>query len=127
MGHGFCLEGRQKRILIGQEYYFVDVVFYHRILKCHVLLELKVGDFSYADSGQLTTYLNYFKANMTAPGDNPPIGILLVTNKRDDALAEYAIPAGMDQQMFIATYAKQLPTREQLQQVLAGELRRCES
>lgn len=126
MGHGFCLEGRQKRILIGQEYYFVDVVFYHRILKCHVLIELKVGDFTYADAGQLTTYLNYFKAKMTVPGDNPPIGILLVTNK-DEALAEYAIPSGMDQQMFISTYAVQLPTKEQLQQFLAGELRRCES
>ncbi|MEV4881713.1 DUF1016 family protein [Chitinophaga ginsengisegetis] len=126
MGHGFCLEGRQKRILIGQEYYFVDVVFYHRILKCHVLIELKVGDFTYADAGQLTTYLNYFKAKMTAPGDNPPIGILLVTNK-DEALAEYAIPSGMDLQMFISTYAVQLPTKEELQQFLAGELRRCES
>lgn len=125
MGHGFCLEGRQKRILIGQEYYFVDVVFYHRILKCHVLIELKVGDFTYADAGQLTTYLNYFKAKMRAPGDNPPIGILLVTNK-DEALAEYAIPEGMDQQMFVSTYAIQLPTKEQLQQFLAGELRRCE-
>lgn len=61
-----------------------------------------------------------------APGDNPPIGILLVTNK-DEALAEYAIPSGMDQQMFISTYAVQLPTKEQLQQFLAGELRRCES
>lgn len=125
MGHGFCLEGRQKRVLIGQEYYFVDVVFYHRILKCHVLIELKVGDFTYADAGQLTTYLNYFKAKMTEPGDNPPIGILLVTNK-DEALAEYSIPSGMDQQMFISTYAIQLPSKEQLQQFLAGELRRCE-
>lgn len=125
MGHGFCLEGRQKRILIGQEYYFVDVVFYHRILKCHVLIELKVGKFSYADTGQLTTYLNYFKAEMTEPGDNPPIGILLVTERdKDSALAKYAIPAGMDQQMFISTYAVQLPTVEQLQQCLAEELRR---
>jgi predicted nuclease of restriction endonuclease-like (RecB) superfamily len=128
MGHGFCLEGRQKRILIGQEYYFVDVVFYHRILKCHVLIELKVGKFSYADTGQLTTYLNYFKAEMTEPGDNPPIGILLVTERdKDSALAKYAIPAGMDQQMFISTYAVQLPTVEQLQQCLAEELRRCDN
>ncbi|MGO4290111.1 PDDEXK nuclease domain-containing protein [Chitinophaga sp. RAB17] len=128
MGHGFCLEGRQKRILIGQEYYFVDVVFYHRILKCHVLIELKVGKFSYADTGQLTTYLNYFKAEMTEPGDNPPIGILLVTERdKDGALAKYAIPAGMDQQMFISTYAVQLPTVEELQQCLAAELRRCEN
>ncbi|HEY9260726.1 PDDEXK nuclease domain-containing protein [Chitinophaga sp.] len=128
MGHGFCLEGRRKRILIGQEYYFVDVVFYHRILKCHVLIELKVGKFSYADTGQLTTYLNYFKAEMMEPGDNPPIGILLVTERDNDgALAKYAIPAGMDQQMFISTYAVQLPTVEELQQCLAEELRRCES
>jgi predicted nuclease of restriction endonuclease-like (RecB) superfamily len=128
MGHGFCLEGRQKRILIGQEYYFVDVVFYHRILKCHVLIELKVGKFSYADTGQLTTYLNYFKAEMMEPGDNPPIGILLVTERdKDGALAKYAIPPGMDQQMFISTYAVQLPTVEELQQCLAAELRRCEN
>lgn len=128
MGHGFCLEGRQKRILIGQEYYFVDVVFYHRILKCHVLIELKVGKFSYADTGQLTTYLNYFKAEMTEPGDNPPIGILLVTERdKDSALAKYAIPAGMDQQMFISTYAVQLPTVEQLQQCLAEELRKYDN
>jgi hypothetical protein len=104
------------------------VVFYHRILKCHVLIELKVGKFSYADTGQLTTYLNYFKAEMMEPGDNPPIGILLMTERdKDGALAKYAIPPGMDQQMFISTYAVQLPTVEELQQCLAAELRRCEN
>ncbi|WP_143305051.1 PDDEXK nuclease domain-containing protein [Chitinophaga vietnamensis] len=124
MGHGFCLEGRQKRILIGPEYYFIDIVFYHRILRCHILIELKVGDFTTADAGQLTTYLNFFKAKMMEPGDNPPIGILLVTNK-NESLVEFAIPAGMDQQLFVSRYAVQLPTKKQLEHFLAEELRRC--
>lgn len=64
MGHGFCLEARQKKILIGDEYFFIDLVFYHRILKCHVLVELKVEDFNHHNIGQLNTYVNYYKANL---------------------------------------------------------------
>lgn len=120
MGHGFCLEGRQKRILIGDEYFFVDLVFYHRILKCHVLVELKVEDFNHINAGQLNTYLNYFKAEVMRPDDNSPVGILLVTNK-NDALVQYAT-AGIDNALFVSRYMVELPSKEQLENFIRREL-----
>lgn len=120
MGHGFCLEGRQKRILIGDEYFFVDLVFYHRILKCHVLVELKVEEFNHINAGQLNTYLNYFKAEVMRPDDNQPVGILLVTNK-NDALVQYAT-AGMDNALFVSRYMVELPSKEQLENFIRKEL-----
>ncbi|MCB4757197.1 MAG: PDDEXK nuclease domain-containing protein [Elusimicrobia bacterium] len=80
LGKGFCFESRQKRIVMGGEYYFVDLVFYHRILKCHVLLELKADHFKHEHLGQLNTYVSWFKKNEMNPGDNPPLGILLCTD-----------------------------------------------
>ena len=71
LGHGFCLEARQNRILIDNEYFFVDLVFYHRILKCHVLIDLKIEEFTYAKAGQLNMYLNYYKAEEQNKDDNP--------------------------------------------------------
>jgi predicted nuclease of restriction endonuclease-like (RecB) superfamily len=99
LGNGFCFEARQKRILIGEEYYFIDLVFYHRVLKCHVLIDLKIGAFEHGDIGQLNTYLNFFKEEISSPDDNPPAGILLVAEK-DHALVKYAT-AGMDENLFI--------------------------
>ena len=121
MGRGFCFEGRQQRILIGDEYFFIDLVFYHRILKCHVLVELKVDEFSHANAGQLNTYLNYYKAEVMQKGDSPPVGILLVTNK-NDALVQYAT-AGMDQQMFVKKYQLMLPAKKQLEDFIKKELK----
>ena len=82
LGRGFCFEGRQKRILIGDEYFFVDLVFYHRILKCHVLVELKAEPFTHENLGQINTYLNWYRTNEMTEGDNPPVGILLSTQKK---------------------------------------------
>ena len=124
LGHGFCFEARQKRILIGDEHFFVDLVFYHRILKCHVLVELKLERFSHENLGQLNTYVSWYRAHMMTEGDNPPIGILLCTNK-NHALAEYAL-AGMDNQLFVAKYQLELPTKEMLQNQLEEERRRLE-
>ena len=121
LGNGFCFEARQKRILIGENYYFIDLVFYHRILKCHVLLELKIGAFNHGDAGQLNTYLNYYKKNICAPEDNPPVGILLVAEK-DKALVEYAT-AGMDQQMFVQEYMLKLPSVDELKDHIEQELK----
>lgn len=122
MGHGFCLEGRQKKILIGREYFFIDLLFYHRILKCHILVELKLDTFRHADVGQLNTYIQYYKAEMMQPGDNPPIGILLVADK-DAALVKYAT-AGLDIDLFVSKYSIELPTQERLEKFIADELRR---
>jgi predicted nuclease of restriction endonuclease-like (RecB) superfamily len=121
LGHGFCFEARQKRILIGDTYGFIDLVFYHRILKCHVLIELKLQEFSHENIGQLNTYVSWYSKNMMAEGDNPPIGILLCTQK-DHALAEYAL-AGMDNQLFVSKYQLHLPEREQLQRELERTLK----
>ena len=121
LGNGFCLEARQKRILIGEEYFFIDLVFYHRILKCHVLVELKVEEFSHANAGQLNTYLNYYKQEIKQPTDNDPIGILLVTN-RNEALVEYAT-AGMDQNLFVSKYMLQLPSKDQLEEFVRNEIK----
>mgnify|MGYP001765894026 CR=1 FL=1 len=112
LGRGFCFEARQKRILIGGEHFFVDLVFYHRILKCHVLIELKTDSFKHEHLGQLNTYVNWYKKNEAAAGDNPPIGILLCT-KKNHALVEYA-RAGIDNQLFISKYQLVLPGKDEI-------------
>jgi len=120
LGHGFCFEARQKRIIIGGEYFFIDLVFYHRILKCHVLVELKVENFNHVNLGQLNTYLNYYKKNELQADDNPPVGILLCTDK-NRSLVEYAT-AGMDNHLFISKYQVVLPAKEQLQKFIEAEI-----
>lgn len=119
LGHGFCFEGRQKRILMGDEYCFVDLVFYHRILKCHVLVELKVDEFSHQHLGQLNTYVQWYKENMMEEGDNPPIGILLCTKKGKArrGVVEYAL-AGMDNRLFVSRYEVELPKKEDMEKLL---------
>jgi len=121
LGHGFCFEARQKRILIGDEHFFVDLVFYHRILKCHVLVELKLEKFSHENLGQLNTYVNWYRRHMMTEGDNPPVGILLCTDK-NHALVEYAL-AGMDNQLFVSKYLLELPQKEEMQLFIDEQLR----
>ena len=121
LGHGFCFEARQKRILIGNTHGFVDMVFYHRILKCHVLVELKVESFTHENLGQLNTYVSWYRKNMMANGDNPPVGILLCTQK-DHALVEYAT-AGMDNHLFVSKYQLELPKKEDIQRFLEEKMR----
>ena len=81
LGKGFCLEARQKRIIIDDEYYYPDLVFYNRILHCGVIIELKNEEFSHENLGQLNAYVSYYKENEMQPEDNPPVGILLCTRK----------------------------------------------
>jgi predicted nuclease of restriction endonuclease-like (RecB) superfamily len=121
LGHGFCFEARQKRILIGDEHYFVDLVFYNRILKCHILVELKLAEFTHENIGQLNTYVSWYRKNMMLEGDNPPIGILLCTHK-NHSLVEYAL-AGMDNQLFVSKYLLELPKREEIERFLTEKLK----
>ena len=121
LGNGFCFEARQKRILIGDTHNFVDLVFYHRILKCHVLVELKLAPFSHENIGQLNTYVSWYRENMMTESDNPPVGILLCTDK-DHALVEYAL-AGMDNDLFVSKYQLELPDKEQMQKFIESELK----
>lgn len=124
LGHGFCFEARQKRILIGDTHNFVDLVFYHRILKCHVLVELKLEQFSHENIGQLNTYVTWYKKNVMDQGDNPPIGIILCT-QRDQTLVEYAL-AGMDNGLFVSKYQLELPKKEDMQRFIEEQVREAE-
>jgi predicted nuclease of restriction endonuclease-like (RecB) superfamily len=125
LGHGFCFEGRQKRLLIGGEAFFVDLVFYHRVLKCNVLVELKVDEFRHEHLGQLNTYVSYYRANEMTDGDQPPVGILLCTGK-NHALVEYAL-AGMDNRLFVSKYQLQLPKPDELKHYIEEQRRLLET
>ena len=120
MGKGFCFEARQKRMIIDDEYYFADLVFYNRILHCNVIIELKDDEFRHADLSQLNAYVSYFRENEMNTGDNPPVGILLCTRK-GDKMVEYAL-AGMDNNLFVSTYMLSLPDKKTLQDFLLKEI-----
>ena len=120
LGKGFCFEAKQKRMIIDDEYYFADLVFYHRVLHCSIIVELKNDEFKHEYLGQLNAYVSYYKENEMHPGDNPPIGILLCTRK-GKKMVEYAI-AGMDNQLFVSTYMLQLPDKATLERFLLDEL-----
>ncbi|MBK0382200.1 DUF1016 family protein [Pedobacter sp. SD-b] len=121
LGNGFCFGARQKRILIGDEYFFIDLVFYHRILKCHIIVELKTEKANHEHIGQLKTYLQFYKKNMMQPTDNPPVGLLLVTSQ-NKTLVEYAV-ADSDKELFVSQYLLQLPKKEQLVDFINQELK----
>jgi len=106
--------------LIGDEYYFIDLVFYHRILKCHVLIELKTKAAKHENIGQLKAYLQHFKRNIQEENDNPPVGILLVTHQ-NKTLVEYAI-ADSDLDIFVSKYQLQLPDKSSLEAFINNEL-----
>ena len=125
LGKGFCFESRQKRIVIDDEYYYPDLVFYNRVLHCSVILELKDEEFSHENLGQLNAYVSYYKENEMQPGDNPPIGILLCTRK-GKKMVEYAL-AGMDNQLFVSTYMLQLPDKKTLENFLMKQLQEQEN
>jgi predicted nuclease of restriction endonuclease-like (RecB) superfamily len=124
LGNGFCFEARQKKILIDDEYCFVDLVFYHRLLKCHILIELKIDKFKHEHLSQLNSYVGYYNDQVKQMDDNPTIGILLCTEK-GNKMVEYAL-AGMEEKLFVSKYLVQLPQKEQLIQFIENELKNNE-
>lgn len=124
MGRGFCFEGRQKRITFNNRHLRIDLVFYHRILKCHVLIDPKLGEFDYADAGQMNVYLNYYKENEMSDRDNPPVGIILCSQK-DEALVHYAT-GRLPQEVFVSRYMLQLPTENELKQIVNQQIKNFE-
>lgn len=125
LGAGFCFEARQKRITVGNEHDYIDLVFYHRRLRCHLLIDLKVRAFRHGDAGQMNFYLNYWKATEVGEGDNPPVGLLLCSGK-DATKVEYAT-AGMDQKLFVSRYLVALPSAEQLRNFIEADRAALES
>ena len=124
LGKGFTFVGRQYRITLNNTHYRVDLVFYHRILRCFVLIDLKLDDVQHYDIGQMNLYLGYFAAEENVEGDNPPIGIILTRNK-DELLVEYATYQ-MNSQLFVQKYQLYLPNREELRRELERTLQIAE-
>ncbi len=120
LGKGFCFEARQKRMIIDDEYYYADLVFYNRILHCNVIIELKNDEFKHADLSQLNAYVSYYRENEMHESDNLPVGILLCT-KKGKKMVEYAL-AGLDNKIFVSTYMLSLPDKKQLEDFLKKEL-----
>ncbi|MEZ0374737.1 MAG: YhcG family protein [Candidatus Sericytochromatia bacterium] len=125
LGRGFCFEARQKRITFDNSHYFIDLVFYHRILKCHVLVDLKLGAFDHADAGQMNVYLNYYRENEMTEGDNPPVGLILCASKQD-SLVRYAL-GGLPHEVFVAKYLVELPAQEKLEAFIRQEMAHLET
>ena len=113
LGKGFAFISRQFRITLGNRHYYVDMVFYHIILKCFVLIDLKIGKVTHEDIGQMNMYLNYFKAEEMAKEDNEPIGIILSAEK-DRLLIKYAL-GGISNKLFVSKYKLYLPSKEELE------------
>ncbi len=114
LGKGFSFVARQYRMTLDNDHYYIDLVFYHRILKCFVLIDLKTKHIKHYDIGQMNMYLNYFKSEENATDDNPPIGIVLGSDK-NDILVEYAI-GGISNNIFVSKYQLYLPDKKLLEQ-----------
>lgn len=112
LGNEFCFVGRQRRLRIGGEWYRVDLLFFHRKLRCLVIIDLKVGKFSHADAGQMHLYCNYAREHWTQPDENPPVGLILCAEK-DDALARYSLE-GLPNKILAREYKLALPNEQQL-------------
>jgi len=116
LGNNFAFVGRQKRLRIGDEWYRVDLLFFHRKLRCLVVVDLKIGKFTHADAGQMNMYLNYVKEHLTNPDENPPVGLILCAQK-DDSLAKYAL-SGLSNKVMASEYKTILPDENLLVQEL---------
>jgi predicted nuclease of restriction endonuclease-like (RecB) superfamily len=117
LGGDFTFVGRQRRLRIGDQWFRVDLLFFHRRLRCLVIIDLKLGEFTYADAGQMHMYLNYARQNWTYPDENPPVGLILC-NKKNEAVAHYALE-GLSN-ILAAEYQTALPDEK----LLAAELER---
>lgn len=116
LGKGFTFVGRQYRITLDNRHFYIDLVFYHRILRCFVLIDLKLGNVQHLDIGQMNMYLGYFAKEENVEGENPPIGIIL-SREKDKLLVEYATYK-MDSQLFVSKYQLYLPKKEELRREL---------
>jgi hypothetical protein len=119
LGRGFCFESRQKRIFFDGRHFYIDLVFYNYLLKCFVLIDLKVGDLTHQDIGQMQMYVNYYTRELMGEGDNPPIGILLCSDK-SKAVVKYTLSES-NTQIFASKYQMYLPTEEELKQEIQRE------
>lgn len=119
LGRGFSFVARQKRISFDGEHYYIDLVFYNYILKCFVIIDLKLGKLNHQDIGQMQMYVNYYTRELMNEGDNLPIGIVLCADK-SDSVVKYTLPEG-NNQIYASKYKLYMPTEEELKRELAKE------
>lgn len=122
LGKGFAFVARQERITVEGDHFYIDLVFYHTVLKCYVLIDLKVGKLTHGDLGQLQFYVNYYDRERRTEGDNPTLGLILCPDK-NDAVVKYTLGEQQARNIFASRYQLHLPTEEDLQQELRRELR----
>jgi len=125
LGKGFAFVGRQERITVDGDHFYIDLVFYHAVLKCYVLIDLKVGKLTHADLGQIQFYVNYYDRERRSEGDNPTLGLILCSDK-NDAVVRYTLGEQQERNIFASRYQLHLPTVEELQQELQRERRQIE-
>ena len=125
LGKGFSFVGRQQRITIDGDHFFIDLVFYNRITKCFVLIDLKLGKLTHQDIGQMQMYLNYYKRTQKIEGENDPIGILLCSDK-NDTVVEFTLPDGK-QEIFASRYKLSLPSKQELKTEIQKERKLLEN
>lgn len=121
LGEGFTFVACQKRIRVGDTWYRIDLLLYHRDLRCLVVIDLKIGAFTHADAGQMNLYLNYVNEQLTRPGESPPVGIILCS-EHDDAVVKYAT-GGIQTQVFASKYLRVLLDPEKLRQEIRNTQR----
>ena len=121
MGKGFAFVGRQQRLTLDGDHFYADLVMYHTILKCFIIIDLKTKPLSHADLGQMQLYVNYYDQQCRSEGDNPTIGLILCTQK-NDAMVRYTL-GEKAKQIFASKYQFHLPTEEELEAEIERELR----
>ena len=119
LGKGFLFVGRQYRITFEEDHFYIDLVFYHRILRCFILIDLKIGELKHADIGQMQMYVNYFDDEIKEPAENKTIGIILCKNKKE-SIVKYTLPKG-NNQIFTSKYKIYLPDKKELQLLMEAE------
>lgn len=116
MGKGYLFESRQKRFTFNEDNYYVDLVFYNRLLRCYVLIDLKVEKLTHQDIGQMQMYVNYYDRKVKLEDENPTIGIIICKDKKD-AVVEMTLPKD-NNQIFASKYQTVLPSKEELRQLM---------
>ncbi|HEY2566627.1 MAG TPA: PDDEXK nuclease domain-containing protein [Candidatus Aquirickettsiella sp.] len=120
LGRGFAFVARQKRLTLDGKHYYADLVFYHTVLKCHIIIDLKTHELTHADLGQMLLYVNYYDRECLTEGDNPTIGLVLCTEK-SDSMANYLL-GDKAKQIFASKYQFHLPSEKELEAELKREL-----
>jgi hypothetical protein len=122
LGKGFAFVSRQERLTLDGDYFYIDLVFYHTILKCFVLIDLKIGKLTHGDLGQLQLYVNYYDQERCTAGDNPTLGLILCTDK-NDAVVRYTLGPEQSKKIFASRYKLHLPSEAELQKEIRREFR----